>query len=69
MVAPKRAALAEATKRLDASNRKLQGIRAKVKELSDKVAGLEADLIKVEADEVMSAGTMLRRPPRRRMPG
>lgn len=47
VVAPKRAALAEASKRLEASNRKLQGIRAKVKELSDRVASLEADLMKV----------------------
>lgn len=47
VVAPKRAALAEASKRLDASNRKLQGIRAKVKDLSDRVAALELDLMKV----------------------
>ena len=47
VVAPNRAALAEASKRLDTSSRKLQGIRAKVKELSDRVASLEADLMKV----------------------
>lgn len=33
MVAPKRAALAEANKKLEAANKKLSGIRARVKEV------------------------------------
>ena len=47
MVAPKRAALAEANKRLEGANKKLTGIRGKVKELKDRVASLEESLMKV----------------------
>ena len=46
VVAPKRAALAEANKRLDGANKKLSGIRSKVKELKDRVASLEDSLMK-----------------------
>ena len=47
VVAPKRAALAEANKRLDGANKKLSGIRAHVAELRERVALLEASLMKV----------------------
>jgi len=50
-VAPKRAALAEANRKLEAANKKLAGIRAKVKELQDKVAALEAGLMKATEDK------------------
>ena len=47
VVAPKRAALAEANKRLEGANKKLSGIRAHVAELRERVALLEASLMKV----------------------
>lgn len=47
VVAPKRIALAEANKKLDNANKKLTSIRTKVKDLNDRVAALEADLMKV----------------------
>ena len=47
VVAPKRAALAEANGRLNAANTKLGSIRAKVAELRERVASLEASLMKV----------------------
>jgi dynein heavy chain len=51
VVAPKRAALAEANRKLDTANKKLAGIRAKVKELQDKVAALEASFVKATEDK------------------
>ena len=47
VVAPKRAALADANRKLENATRKLSTIRAKVKELNDSVAALEAHLMKV----------------------
>lgn len=47
VVAPKREALAEANGKLDGANKKLVTIRAKVKELYDRVAALEANLTQV----------------------
>ena len=46
VVAPKRAALAEANARLQGANQKLSAIRAKVAELRAKVADLEDNLMK-----------------------
>ncbi len=46
-MAPKRAALADANRKLENATRKLSTIRAKVKELNDSVAALEAHLMKV----------------------
>mmetsp|Transcript_25005 Transcript_25005/g.85566 ORF Transcript_25005/g.85566 Transcript_25005/m.85566 type:complete len:4525 (+) Transcript_25005:136-13710(+) len=51
VVAPKRAALADANKKLDNANKKLSGIRGKVKELRDRVAALEANLMKATEDK------------------
>ncbi|KAF5834390.1 hypothetical protein DUNSADRAFT_8976 [Dunaliella salina] len=51
VVAPKRAALAEANRKLDNANKKLAGIRARVKELQDKVTALEEGLMKATADK------------------
>ena len=51
MVAPKRAALAEANRKLDTANKKLTGIRARVKELQDRVAALEEGLMKATIDK------------------
>ncbi|GBF97683.1 flagellar outer dynein arm heavy chain beta [Raphidocelis subcapitata] len=51
VVAPKRAALAEANRKLEAANRRLAGIRARVKELQDKVAALEVGLMKATEDK------------------
>eukprot|EP00891_Asterochloris_glomerata_P002883 jgi/Astpho2/2883/Aster-01037 len=51
VVAPKRAALAEANKRLEGANKKLTGIRGKVKELKDRVASLEESLMKATEDK------------------
>lgn len=51
VVAPKRAALAEANRKLEGANKKLSGIRAKVKELQDRVALLEAGLMKATEDK------------------
>ena len=51
VVAPKRAALAEANKKLEGANRKLSGIRAKVAELRERVAALEASLVKATEDK------------------
>jgi dynein heavy chain len=51
VVAPKRALLAEANKKLDAANKKLSGVRAKVQELQDRVALLEADLMKATEEK------------------
>ncbi|KAI8473051.1 MAG: flagellar outer dynein arm heavy chain beta [Monoraphidium minutum] len=51
VVAPKRAALAEANRKLEAANKKLAGIRAKVKELQDRVAALEVGLMKATEDK------------------
>ena len=50
VVAPKRAALADANRKLENATRKLSTIRAKVKELNDSVAALEAHLMQVTAD-------------------
>lgn len=47
VVAPKRAALAEANSRLQAANQKLSSIRARVAQLRAKVADLEETLMKV----------------------
>lgn len=49
VVAPKRAALAEANRKLEGANRKLATIRARVKELQERVAVLEGGLMKVGA--------------------
>ena len=49
VVAPKRAALAEANRKLDAATRKLSTIRAKVQELNDRVKALEGQVMKVRA--------------------
>ncbi len=51
VVAPKRAALAEANNKLSNANKKLSTIRAKVKELQDKVAALEQGLMKATIDK------------------
>jgi len=51
VVAPKRAALAEANRKLEAANKKLAGIRARVKELQDKVAALEESFVKATEDK------------------
>lgn len=51
VVAPKRAALADANKRLDGANKKLSGIRGKVKELQDRVADLEESLMRATEDK------------------
>ncbi len=50
-MAPKRAALAEANKKLEAANKKLSGIRAEVKRLQDRVALLEQSLMKATEDK------------------
>ena len=55
VVAPKRAALAEANRKLDGANRKLATIRARVKELQERVAVLEGGLMKVSARARMHA--------------
>ena len=52
VVAPKRAALAEANNRLQAANTKLSTIRAKVAELRAKVANLEDNLMKVHLTQL-----------------
>lgn len=51
VVAPKRAALADANKRLDAATKKLSVIRAKVKDLQDRVEALEENLMKATEDK------------------
>eukprot|EP00879_Flechtneria_rotunda_P029616 GHRR01032042.1.p1 GENE.GHRR01032042.1~~GHRR01032042.1.p1 ORF type:complete len:1612 (+),score=608.41 GHRR01032042.1:122-4837(+) len=51
VVAPKRAALAEANRKLETANKKLTGIRAKVKELNDRVAALEQSFMKATEDK------------------
>jgi dynein heavy chain len=51
MVAPKRAALAEANRKLEGANKKLAGIRSRVKELQDRVTALEEGLMKATADK------------------
>ena len=51
VVAPKRAALAEANTKLQGAEKKLSGIRAKVAELNAKVASLEANLMKATEDK------------------
>lgn len=51
VVAPKRAALGEANKKLDGANKKLAGIRAEVKRLQDRVASLEESLMKATEDK------------------
>lgn len=50
VVAPKRAALAEANTRLQGANQKLSTIRTKVAELRAKVANLEENLMKASCD-------------------
>lgn len=50
-MAPKRAALAEANKKLEGANKKLSGIRAEVKRLQDRVALLEQSLMKATEDK------------------
>ncbi len=47
-MAPKRAALAEANKKLSDANKKLDNIRANVKELNNHVLSLEDSLMKVK---------------------
>ena len=47
VVAPKRATLAEANRKLSDANKKLASIRARVRELYDRVANLENSLMKV----------------------
>jgi dynein heavy chain len=44
VVAPKRALLAEANRKLEAANKKLSGVRGKVQELQERVTSLEASL-------------------------
>ena len=56
-MAPKRAALADANRKLENATRKLSTIRAKVKELNDSVAALEAHLMKVSAEQLLSQHT------------
>jgi len=51
VVAPKRASLAEANKKLEGANKKLTGIRAKVGELQARVAALEENLMKATQDK------------------
>ena len=51
MVAPKRAALAEANRKLESANKKLAGIRSRVRELQDRVTALEEGLMKATADK------------------
>ena len=51
VVAPKRASLADANRKLDAANRKLSGIRARVAELQDKVDALESDLMRATEEK------------------
>ncbi|KAI3434555.1 hypothetical protein D9Q98_002628 [Chlorella vulgaris] len=51
VVAPKRIALAEANKRLDSATKKLFGIRARVKDLQDRVLVLEAGLQQATEDK------------------
>ncbi|KAL6747291.1 flagellar outer dynein arm heavy chain beta [Haematococcus lacustris] len=51
VVAPKRLALAEANRKLDTANKKLAGIRARVKELQDRVTALEEGLMKATIDK------------------
>ncbi|PNW78281.1 hypothetical protein CHLRE_09g403800v5 [Chlamydomonas reinhardtii] len=51
VVAPKRAALAEANKKLDTANKKLKVIRDEVKRLQDRVALLEQSLMKATEDK------------------
>ncbi len=52
VVAPKRAALAEANRKLEGATRKLATIRARVKELQERVAVLEGGLMKVRVPQV-----------------
>ena len=54
VVAPKRAALADANKRLEGATKKLSSLRIKVKELQDRVATLEANLMKATEDKNMA---------------
>lgn len=66
VVAPKRAALAEANARLQGANQKLSTIRAKVAELRARVANLEENLMKVRSPacalcEGLSAKTLQQR--------
>ena len=51
VVAPKRLALADANRRLEAANKKLGGIRARVKELQEKVETLEEGLMHATEDK------------------
>jgi len=51
VVAPKRASLAEANKKLEGANKQLTGIRAKVGELQARVAALEENLMKATQDK------------------
>ncbi|KAL4513647.1 hypothetical protein Ndes2526A_g04979 [Nannochloris sp. 'desiccata'] len=52
VVAPKRAALVEANKKLADANRKLSGIRAHITELRARVGALEASLVAATAEKV-----------------
>lgn len=51
VVAPKRAALAEANRKLAAANDKLSGIRANIAELNGKVLSLEKDLLRATEEK------------------
>lgn len=51
VVAPKRASLAEANRKLEGANKKLSSIRAKVAELQARVAALEEGLMKATVDK------------------
>jgi hypothetical protein len=63
MVAPKRAALAEANRKLDSASRKLAAIRARVRELQERVAVLEGGLMKARAARRTPPPGPRRRPP------
>ena len=56
VVAPKRASLADANKKLENANSKLVGIRAKVKELQDRVDVLESGLMKATDEKNAAVG-------------
>ena len=57
IVAPKRAALAEANRKLEGATRKLAGIRGRVAELQERVAALEAQLMAATEDKNAAIAT------------
>lgn len=61
-MSPKRAALAEANRKLEGANRKLAGIRSRIKELNERVAALEDSFMKATADKNAAMAQVRPRP-------